>query len=96
MASTCRSCDAPIVWVRTEATAPKGGKPGKSSRAMPLDADPDNPSKALVVEDGNIIFTGQRDGSSGAWIVRYVSKGPKHYRSHFASCPNRDSHRKSR
>lgn len=96
MASTCRSCDAPIVWVATEATLAKEGKAAKPSRRMPLDADPDNPSKALVVDDGNIIFTGQRDGSTNAWLVRYVPKGPNHYRSHFATCPNAAAHRKTR
>lgn len=60
---------------------------------MPLDADPSNPTKALRVDDGNLIFTGARDGR-GNWIVRYVPKGPNHYRSHFATCPQRDTHRK--
>lgn len=87
MASTCRSCKAPVVWVVTEATDTKPG------RKMPLDADPSRPGKALVVEDGNLVFTGARAGD-GTWIVRYVPKGPRHYRSHFATCPNAKSHRK--
>lgn len=87
MASTCRSCRQPIVWVVTEATAKKAAK------KMPLDADPQNPVKALRVDDGNIIFTGARAGD-GTWIVRYVPKKANQFRSHFATCPNRDAHRK--
>lgn len=85
--STCRSCGAPVVWVETEA---KADKPG---RRMPLDADPERPTKALKVDGGNIIFTGARSGS-GAWLVRYVGVGPGRYRSHFATCPNAKGHRR--
>lgn len=87
--SVCRSCGAPVVWVETEATATKPG------RRMPLDADPERPTKALRVDDGNVIFTGQRSGS-GAWLVRYVGKGPGRFRSHFASCPQAAQHRRTR
>lgn len=91
MASTCRSCRASVVWVETEAT------PTKAGRKMPLDADPNNPTKALADDDGNIIFTGART-ADGTWIVRYVAPGSadRLYRSHFASCPNATSHRKTR
>jgi hypothetical protein len=93
--SSCRSCGAPIVWVVTEARLATDGKPAKPARKMPLDADPDNPAKALKCVDGNLLFTRERDGN-GDWIVRYVKKGPNLYRSHFASCPQRTQHRKSR
>lgn len=85
--SSCRSCDAPVVWVETEA---KGDKPAKR---MPVDADPDNTSRCLVVSDGNLAIVGQ--AGSGVPIVRYVAKGSGRYRSHFATCPNSKSHRKS-
>lgn len=83
--STCRSCKAPVVWVQTEATEKKAG------RNMPLDADPENTARALVVPDGNIVFIGKTTGD-GTPIVRYV-KGGKH-RSHFATCPNAKEHRR--
>lgn len=86
--STCRSCNQPIVWVATEATETK------KSRAMPVDAAVvDGQIRAAKFDDGNIIFTGQRDGRDTP-IVRYVKKGPNLYRSHFASCSQAASHRR--
>lgn len=82
--SRCRSCNAPVMWVETEATASKPG------RKMPLDADP-NTGRALKVDDGNITFTGGRSGD-GTPIVRYQTPG--HHRSHFATCANAASHRR--
>lgn len=87
--SRCRSCQALIVWVETEA------KPDKPGRKMPLDADPDEPARALAFAEGNIIFTGAHTGD-GTPIVRYIPAGAGRYRSHFASCPKAREHRKSR
>lgn len=90
--SRCRSCQAPIVWVETEA---KGDKPG---RKMPLNADPADPAdlgRALAVDNGNIIFTGAHTGD-GTPIVRYVPAGPGRYLAHFATCVNAKTHRKPR
>lgn len=84
--SRCRSCDAAVVWVETEA---REGKPGKR---MPLDADPANTSRALKVDDGNLVMIGTTP--DGTPIVRYVPKGPNHYRSHFATCVNAKAHRR--
>lgn len=67
------------MWVETEA---KGDKAGKR---MPLDADPDDRTRALVVADGNLVFTGDNTGA-GVPIVRYVSKAAGKHRSHFATC----------
>lgn len=82
----CRSCSAPVIWVETEATAEKPG------RLMPLDADPDQPTRALRVEGGNIVFVGGQN-PRGAPIVRYAKNGM--HRSHFATCPNSKSHRRT-
>lgn len=87
MTALCRSCQAPLIWVATEATEKRAAK------RMPLDADPERPTKALVVEDGNIEFTRTKDGE-GNWIVRYVKGG--RFRSHFASCPDAPNFRRSR
>lgn len=84
--SRCRSCDAPVVWVETEARADKPGK------RMPLDADPSDTSRALKVDDGNLVMVATT--GDGTPVVRYVPKGPNHYRSHFASCPNSKAHRR--
>lgn len=79
----CRSCNAIIVWVQTK------------NAAMPLDAhlahSGSTPRSALVAvptlfDDGNIVL------DNG--VVRVVSPGPGQFRSHFASCPEADSHRK--
>lgn len=87
--SACRSCKALIVWVETEA---KGDKPG---RKMPLDADPANPGYARIDTNGNIVFTGATTGD-GTKIVRYVPNGKGRHVSHFATCVNAASHRKTR
>lgn len=82
--SRCRSCNAHVMWVETEATETKAG------RKMPLDAQPNG--AALVVYDGNLDFTGQRTGD-GTPIVQYAQPG--HHRSHFATCPDRKGWRKT-
>ncbi len=79
MSSICRTCRAPIRWAATE-----------HGRKMPLDADP---------------YTGPEPG--GLFAVRYVNgeriavaappaafEGEPLYRSHFATCPQADQHRK--
>lgn len=83
----CRSCKQPVIWVVTEASEKK------AARKMPLDADPENPVKALRVDDGNIIFTGKQN-DDGVYIVRYVGKGVNRFRSHFATCPQAGEHRR--
>lgn len=85
--SRCRTCDAPILWVETEATE------AKPARRMPLDADPENLSAALQVNNGNIVFIGKTSGN-GTPIVRFV-KGGSH-RTHFVSCPDAAKHRRPR
>jgi len=84
--SVCRSCRAPVVWVETEATATKPG------RKMPLDANPDDTSRAALFDNGNVVFVGRRSGD-GTPIVKVVEPGPRRCRSHFALCVNAKSHR---
>lgn len=86
--NVCRSCGAKIVWVETEA------KPDKPARSMPLTADPDNPTRAAVVEGGNIVIVGT--SGNGNPIARYVGKGAGKHVSHFSDCPNAASHRRQR
>jgi hypothetical protein len=76
----CRSCDAPLRWAKT----PKG-------KRIPLDPDPR--------PDGNIRlgFVGGEEMAlvlSGAELEAAQIAGPV-YVSHFATCPNASSHRRS-
>lgn len=82
----CRSCQAPIVWVESEATEMKPAK------KLPLDADPKRPHEALRVSNGNIVFAGATSGD-GTPIVRYQRNGA--HRSHFATCKQSKSWRRS-
>lgn len=76
----CRSCGADILWVVNEA----------SGRRMPLDAHP--------VETGQ--FAKSHVSQSGDKVVRHVPEPlranypGKLYETHFATCPNADSHRR--
>lgn len=84
--SVCRSCNAPVVWCETVATETK------PARKMPLDATPDG--RALEVANGNIAIVGRT--GAGTPMVRYVKAGAGKYVSHFSSCPNAASHRKTK
>lgn len=91
MTSNCRSCDAPIRWAITT-----------NGRRIPLDAA-SHPEGNLVIVD---------DVATRGWFrfdptVHLVPKDQldgfrqKHpdeplYRSHFATCPNADTHRRNR
>lgn len=83
--SVCKSCGARIVWARTEA------KEGKPARSMPLDANDDG--TPAVPGNGNLVVIGDDKGSP---VVRYVPKGRGLHVSHFATCPQRDEHRKTK
>jgi hypothetical protein len=90
--ATCNSCEAPIVWARTEAKEAKDGKAAKPSRSMPIDADPDTGAMA-VPGNGNLVKIGEDRGQP---VVRYVPKGKGLHVSHFATCPNGPAHRKAK
>ena len=81
----CRSCGAPVVWVQAIK------KTGELGAKLPLDADPERPTKALRVEGGNVVPAGG-SAPDGARLVRYAKDG--RYRSHFATCPNAGQHRR--
>lgn len=85
MPATCKSCKAPIIWAKTEE------RDGKPSRNMPIDAD--ETGQAAVPGNGNLIIVGY-DGDNP--IVRYVPQARGMHVSHFATCPNRDEHRKAK
>jgi hypothetical protein len=62
-----------------------------NGRRIPLDVAP--------VPDGNIVLTYPSPGTALAIVVdpaqQIIGDGPR-YRSHFATCPNADQHRKER
>lgn len=59
----------------------------KSGKNMPLDLDP--------APGGNIVIVGRKAGSHGMVnVARYVGAGKGTRTSHFATCPEADSHRR--
>lgn len=79
--SRCRSCGAPVLWIRTAA-----------GRRMPLDADswwiaPDTEGGELGLNaEGEAVRGHSLPGEApGAVLVRT---------SHFATCPNAAAHRR--
>lgn len=91
--SVCRSCGARIVWTWTM------GRRGELKARMPIDAEP--------VADGNVeIIDWTRTPEQDEWtpVVRTLLKGeaesptlldpPPRYKSHFATCPDADTHRR--
>lgn len=78
--SNCRSCGAPIYWAHTE-----NGKP------IPVDVAP--------AHDGNVLLTLNRATGQlkaevyGAKNRHNIPPGRNRYKSHFATCPDRDDWR---
>lgn len=82
----CRSCKAPMLWV----TLPSG-------KRNPLDAEPS--------PDGNILLLELQDRGGRPWRLATVVQnddllaearelGVPLYRSHFATCPDAEEHRR--
>lgn len=79
--SRCRSCEAPILWARTE----KG-------RRIPLDPEPyegPEPAGLFVLREPDARTPLAVAVPPGAFA------GEPNYRSHFATCPNAALHRRS-
>ena len=82
---SCRSCRAPIIWARTE----RGKK-------MPLDTPGKTPDE---LPNGTTFVLRERDHPDGplAMAASTVAFPDElHYLSHFATCPDRDEHRRPR
>jgi hypothetical protein len=82
--SVCRSCGAPILWVRTT-----------HARALPLNVDEDPEGIVTLRERAR-----EADRFLGPLAVVHSVKNPPpagvaRYTSHFATCPNAARHRKS-
>lgn len=79
----CRSCGAPVYWALT-----------REGRRMPIDAEP--------VATGNVLLTLRRSTGAltctvlGAGVLVEIESGRRRYTSHYATCPQAASHRKTR
>ena len=87
--SACRSCGAPIEWVRTT-----------NGETMPLDPDPRDDGNLARTGSRSTTRTG-----SEVDVVRYVDPAdlplpgldpPDRYVSHFTTCPDADQWRRDR
>lgn len=73
--SSCRSCNAPIIWAITE-----------NGKRMPLDAEP------FALPAG--LFALDTSSDPPLTVSVAAERREPLYRSHFATCPNADQHRK--
>jgi hypothetical protein len=84
----CRSCKAPVTWVRTE-----GGN------SMPVDAEPVDSGNIVlshrIVGQPPLALYQSRDMIEQLRRESAAREEPlRLFRSHFASCPNARQHRK--
>lgn len=77
--NTCRSCHAPVTWAET-----------RTGKTMPVDPDP-HPA-------GNVQLFQHPSGAQMADVLgplEVAANGDRPlHRSHFATCPNADQHRR--
>lgn len=78
--SRCESCDAEIIWARTQ-----------RGERMPLDAEPSESGNVLLTGQppkrrAGVLTRGQAEGARAV--------GQRLHLSHFASCPMASAHRK--
>lgn len=89
--SKCKSCGAEIIWIRT-----------RTGRSMPCDPekvyfepDPKGPA-TIVTENGQIAKGILMDESAAIGFGGDGIKVMTGHRSHFATCPFADQHRRKR
>jgi hypothetical protein len=81
---TCRSCEAPIRWVRSE-----------SGKRHPLNADPDPANGAWWVDDDDVMhYAPEAATVDGVRQTAMVERDL--FTSHFATCPNANQHRRKK
>lgn len=78
--SSCRSCEAEIIWVETE----KGKK-------MPIDADPSADGRFELSSDGKSVHCHPAGVAAQLRVL-----GRDLYSSHFETCPDSEGWRRSR
>jgi hypothetical protein len=69
--STCKSCQAPIVWTTTT-----------NGKRMPVDADPVLTPRGFRLSDED-----QDEAAPIATFVTTPDAGERLYQSHFSTCP---------
>lgn len=86
----CGSCQAPVVWVETE-----------SGKRMPIDRDPvpadaERPGNLIKTGVTEVMRNGRHETVPTVMVVKPDDPTPAaRYISHFATCPNSKSHRKT-
>jgi len=91
----CRSCDAPMVWAKTEDKPERNGKPAKPGRMIPLNSM--DGVEPMECPDANLVIVGTTQTErEEVPLVRYVAAGEGKYTTHFATCPNAPEHRRGR
>jgi hypothetical protein len=83
--SYCRSCDAPIIWIVT--------KPG--NRSMPIDPEP-QPDGTILVDFDKGVGVVLSKGAIASIATDLAATNEPLYRSHFATCPQAQEHRRAR
>ena len=78
--SACRTCHAPVLWVVNERTG----------KRIPLDPEPTD-----LLYGTRFVLTGGQS-LQGAPLARAAEVHEHGRRSHFASCPEADQHRRAR
>jgi hypothetical protein len=81
--TTCRSCDAPVIWL----TLRPGGK------RMPVDAEPADDGNILadlVAGMGVVVPASELE------YMKEATPDEPFYRSHFSTCPDADGWRRRR
>lgn len=81
----CKSCRAPILWVVAAA----------SGKRMPVDAEPTAEGAVLVLNPPDAAPVGHVLSGDALDMAREGCPERVH-RSHFATCPNADTHRNPR
>lgn len=89
--STCSSCGAAVLWITLLGN--EGGKP----HPVDVDSQPTPAVNLIAVRRvefaglNGILLTKTRLDSR---LAEFERKGAKWYRSHFATCPHAESHRR--
>jgi hypothetical protein len=84
MSDTCRSCDAPVLWVETSA-----------GRKMPLDPEPVEDGNVVITAEAPLGLRTEAVVLTKADLAQ-IHPDRLRYRSHFSTCPHADQHRRPR
>ena len=91
----CKSCDAPIAWLKTENDKPIPVNPLKVFVRMRLEGDAADKKVTVVLATGRVI-TGTEVTEAEAKVIDEggLVRTKTGFISHFATCPNSKEHRR--